>query len=162
MGKRLTVGVLSAVIAAGALAVGFALPAAGSSGNNDQHSTFRVTAAVTQESQIDLGATGPSLGDEIVFSGPLLQGANQVGHQGAVCTTVSLQGQQEEAQCVATYSFGGGQITAQALVILGSPAPYEVAITGGTGKYEGATGEIHVLPATSTNPNGILTFHLQH
>ena len=102
---------------------------------------------------------GPSLGDEIVFSGKLLQGGQQVGHQGAVCTTVSLQ--RQEAQCNATYSFGGGQITAQAVFILNSAAPYDVAITGGTGNYEGAKGEIHVLPATATNPNGILTFHLQ-
>ena len=45
----------------------------------------------------------------------------QVGHEGAVCTTVSLQ--RQEANCVATFSFSGGQITAQALVTLGSKAP---------------------------------------
>jgi hypothetical protein len=157
MGKRL--GVLSAAIAVAALVAGVAIPAAGSSGQAGQDRTFRVTATVTEISQIDLGAPGPSLGDEIVFSGPLLRGGNQVGHQGAVCTTVGLQ--RHEAQCIATYSFGGGQITAQALVILGSAAPYDVAITGGTGNYEGAEGEIHVRPATPTNPNGILTFHLQ-
>jgi hypothetical protein len=158
MGKRL--GILSTAIAAAALVVGLALPAFGASGHTRQQRTFRVTATVTEESQIDLGATGPSLGDEIVFSGPLLQGGHQVGHQGAVGTTVSLQ--RHEAQFIATYSFRGGQITAQALVILGSSAPYEVSITGGTGKYQGAEGEIQVLPATATNPNGILTFHLEN
>ena len=136
-----------------------AIPAAGSSGQGGKDRTFRVTATVTEVSQIDLGAPGASLGDEIMFSGKLLQGGHQVGHQGAVGTTVSLQ--RHEAQFIATYSFGGGQITAQAPVILGSAAPYDVAITGGTGNYEGAKGEIHVVPATSTNPNGILTFHLQ-
>lgn len=157
MSKQL--GVLGAAIAAAALVVGVAIPAAGSSGHTGNHSTFRVTATVTEVSQIDLGATGPSLGDEIVFSGKLLQGGHQVGHQGAVCTTVSRQ--RHEAQCIATYSFRGGQITAQTLFILGSPAPYEVAITGGTGSYEGAEGQIHVRPATPTNPNGTLTFHLE-
>ncbi|HEX6506836.1 MAG TPA: hypothetical protein VF221_04315 [Chloroflexota bacterium] len=151
--------VLSSAIAVAALVAGVAIPAAGSSGQAGQHGAFRVTATVTEESQIDLGAPGPSLGDEIVFSGPLLQGGHQVGHQGAVGSTVSLQ--RHEAQFIATYSFGGGQITAQALVILGSAAPYDVAITGGTGKYQGAKGEIHVIPATPTNPNGILTFHLE-
>jgi Allene oxide cyclase barrel like domain len=157
MRKKLVI--LSSAIAVAALVAGVAIPAAGSSGQAGTDRTFRVTATVTEVSQIDLGAPGPSLGDEIVFSGQLLQGGHQVGHQGAVGTTVSLQ--RHEAQFTATYSFGGGQITAQALVILGSAAPYEVAITGGTGKYEGAKGQIHVLPATSTNPNGILTFHLQ-
>lgn len=157
MGKKL--GVLGTVIAGAALVVGVAIPAAGSSGQAGKDRTFTVTATVTEESQIDLGAPGPSLGDEIVFSGPLVQGGHQVGHQGAVGATVSLQ--RHEAQFIATYSLGGGQITAQAVVILGSAAPYEVAITGGTGKYEGAKGEIHVIPATPTNPNGILTFHLE-
>lgn len=157
MGKKLAV--LSTAIAVAALAVGVAIPAAGSSGQGGNDRTFRVTATLTEATQIDLGAAGSSLGDEIVFSGPLMQGGQQIGHQGAVCTTVSLQ--RQEAQCTATYSFGGGQITAQSLIILNSPAPYEVAITGGTGKYEGATGQIHVLPATPTNPNGMLTFHLE-
>ncbi len=158
MGKR--VGILSTAIAIAALVVGLAIPALGASGHNGQDRTFRATATVAEVSQIDLGATGPSLGDEIVFSGYLLQGRNQVGHQGLVCTTVSLA--RQEAQCVATYSFGSGQITAQALVILGSSTPYDVAITGGTGAYEGAAGQVHVRPATSSNPNGILTFHLEN
>ena len=115
-------------------------------------------ATVTEGTQIDLGASGPSLGDELVFSGLLLQGGHQIGHQGGVCTTVSMA--RNEAQRIATYSFGGGQITAQTLIILNSPAPYLVAITGGTGIYQGAEGQIHVRPATATNPNGILIFHL--
>jgi hypothetical protein len=36
-----------------------------------------------------------------------------------------------------------------------------LAITGGTGSYQGAEGQIHTRPATATNPNGILTFHLE-
>jgi hypothetical protein len=119
--------------------------------------THRVTAIITEVAFLDLGTKGPSLGAEIVFPNKLLQGGNQVGHEGAVCTTVSLV--RQEAQCTATYSFGSGQITAQALVRLGSSAPYAVAITGGTGKYEGAEGEVHVRPVSSTE--GMLTFQLE-
>jgi hypothetical protein len=155
MGKRL--GVLGAAIAVAALVVGVAIPAAGSSGDDHQHQTIRVTAIVTELNLVAVSSKGPSLGDEIVFAEKLLQGANQVGHEGAVCTTVSLQ--RHEAQCVATYSFGGGQITAQALITLGSKAPYAGAITGGTGNYEGAAGEVHVSPVSDTK--GILTFDLQ-
>ena len=157
MGKRL--GVLSVMIAAAAVVVGVAIPAAGSSGHHGQQRTFRVTATVSEGTQIDLGAKGPSLGDELVFSGPLLQGGHQIGHQSGVCTTVSMA--RQEAQCIATYSFRGGQITAQTVIVLNSPAPYLVAITGGTGSYQGAEGQIHVRPATATNPKGILTFQLE-
>ena len=156
MGKRL--GALGAVIAVLALAVGIALPAAGSTGNAAQDQTIRVTAVTTEQKLLDLGGPGFSLGNEIVFSQKLLQGANQVGHDGSVCTEVSVA--RQEAQCIATYSFPGGQITAQALVIFGSTAPYDGSITGGTGKYEGAKGELHVQTVSPTE--GILTFHLEH
>ncbi len=156
MGKRL--GALGAVIAVVALAVGIALPAAGSTGNAAQDQTIRVTAVTTEQKLLDLGGPGFSLGNEIVFSQKLLQGANQLGHDGAVCTEVSVA--RQEAQCIATYSFPGGQITAQALVIFGSTAPYDGSITGGTGKYEGAKGELHVQNVSPTE--GILTFHLEH
>ena len=156
MGKRL--GALGAVIAVLALAVGIALPAAGSTGNAAQDQTIRVTAVTTEQKLLDLGGPGFSLGNEIVFSQKLLQGANQLGHDGAVCTEVSVA--RQEAQCIATYSFPGGQITAQALVIFGSTAPYDGSITGGTGRYEGAKGELHVQNVSPTE--GILTFHLEH
>jgi hypothetical protein len=71
-----------------------------------------------------------SLGDQIVFTSQLLKGDTEVGHQGGVCTVTSVA--RSEAQCNATYSFRGGQVTAQALVNLGNPAPYAVAVTGGS------------------------------
>jgi hypothetical protein len=37
-----------------------------------------------------------------------------------------------------------------------------VALTGGTGKYEGVKGEVRVDPASETQPKGILSFHLQY
>jgi hypothetical protein len=48
----------------------------------------------------------------------------------------------------------------QALIVLVDPAPYLVAVTGGSGKYKGVEGEIHVDPVSETQPRGILTFHL--
>ncbi len=159
MGKRLgALGALGAVIAVVALAVGIVLPAAGSTGHAAQDQTIRVTAVDTELNLLDLGGAGFALGNEIVFSQKLLQGANQIGHAGAVCTEVSVV--RQEAQCIATYSFAGGQITGQALVILGSTAPYAGSITGGTGKYEGAKGELDVQYVSHSE--GILTFHLEH
>ena len=154
MSKRL--GMISVAIAA-MLALGVITPAAGSTGGVTKDRTIRVSAVITELSLIDAGTAGPSLGDEIVFSNKLLAGGKEIGHEGAVCTTVSLQ--RQEAQCVATFSFSGGQITAQGLVSLGSLAPYAVPITGGSGKYNGAGGELQVHPVSGTE--GILTLRLQ-
>lgn len=156
MGKRL--GLLGIGIALLALAVGAISPAwgaagGGSNGHKHGRGTFTVEALTTEQS-----FEGTALGDHIVFTTRLLHGDTEVGHQGGVCTVTSVQ--RAEAQCLATYSLPGGQITGQALIRLGDPAPYAVAVTGGSGKYTGVDGEIRVIPATDTRPRGILTFHL--
>jgi hypothetical protein len=99
---------------------------------------------------------GTALGDQIVFTSQLLKGDTEVGHQAGVCIVTSVA--RAEAQCVATYVLPGGQITGQALIRLGDPTPYAGAITGGSGKYEAAEGEVRVQPVSGTR--GILTFHL--
>jgi hypothetical protein len=75
-----------------------------------------------------------------------------------VCTVTSVA--RGEAQCLATSVFRGGQITGQALIRLGDPTPYVVAVTGGSGKYAGVEGEVRVDPASATQPRGVLTYHL--
>jgi hypothetical protein len=150
MGRRL--GVRGTAVALVALAVGVVSPAWGSSGDQDKQTTFRLLAVTTE-----LKFQGTALGDQIVFTNKLLKGDTEVGHEGAVCTVTSAE--RQEAQCVATFSLRGGQITAQALIHLGDLTPYAVAITGGSGKYEGAEGEIEVQPVSQDS--GIHIFHLK-
>jgi hypothetical protein len=157
MGKRW--GVLGAAVALVVLLIGLVGPISSASGDNGRRHSFRLEALSTEQNFLDLGAAGISLGDQIVFTTKLLRGNTEVGHQGGVCTVTSVQ--RNEAQCVATYSLPGGQITGQALIVLGDPTPYAVAITGGSGRYGGVEGEIDVDPASQTQPRGILTFHLQ-
>lgn len=149
MGKRLVVVGVAVVLVA--LAVGAIGPAWGSPGDKDKQTTFTVDAVTTEQN-----FEGTALGDQIVFISQLLKGDAEVGHQAGVCIVTSVV--RAEAQCVATYVFRGGQITGQALIRLGDPAPYAGAITGGTGKYQGAEGEVRVQPVSGTR--GVLTFHL--
>jgi hypothetical protein len=153
MGKRSVV--LGAAIALVALAVGAIGPAWGSSSDKGKQRTFTLEALTTEQE-----FEGTALGDQIVFATQLLKGDTEVGHQGGVCTVTSVQ--RTEAQCLATYSLPGGQITGQALIVLGDSAPYSVAITGGSGRYKGVEGEIRVDPVTETQPRGVLTFHLKN
>ena len=154
MGKRL--GVLGAAIALVALTVGAISPALGSSGDDDEQRTIRVVSVLEEEEFLDLGAEGESVGDQFIFTSKLLKGGEQVGHDGVVCTIVSLE--RQEAQCVGTSWFSGGQITLQALVSFAEEPP-AVPITGGSGKYEGAEGELHIRPVSETKE--VLTFHLE-
>jgi hypothetical protein len=140
--------------AAVALVVGAIGPAWGSARDKDRQRTFTLEALTTEQA-----FEGTALGDQIMFTTQLLKGDTEVGHQGGVCTVTSVQ--RAEAQCLATYALPGGQITGQALIVLGDPTPYSVAVTGGSGRYKGVEGEIRVDPASETQPRGVLTFHLQ-
>ena len=85
MGKAKRLGILGAVIAVMALMVGAVSPALGSSQgaastSSDKQQTIRVIAVFTEfDANIDVGAPGFSLGDEVVFSGNLLRNGQQVG-----------------------------------------------------------------------------------
>ena len=152
MGKWL--GAIGA-IALLALAVSAMTPALGSSGDDDEGETIRVNSITSEEEFVDVGAEGFSLGDEIVFSTNLRKGGEKVGRLGVVCTFTSLE--HEEAECVATAWFRGGQIAVQGL-IAGEPERFVLPVTGGSGKYEGTKGEVHVRQVSDTTE--ILTFHL--
>jgi hypothetical protein len=154
MGKR--IAVLGAAVALIALGVGAVTPALGSSGDDDKEWTIRVVSVIEEEAFVDLGDEGESLGDQFLFTSKFLKGGEEVGHDAVVCTIVSLE--RQEAQCVATAWFSDGQITAQALVSFAEDPP-AIPITGGSGKYTGAEGEIHIRPVSETKD--ILTFRLE-
>src|SRR4029453_11071902 len=126
MGKRL--GALGG-IAVVAVVLGAVSPAVGSSAGNQ---TIRVTAVFTEfDPNIDLGAPGFSIGDEVVFSGNLVQSGEQVGRIGVVCTFVSTANAAHvEAQSPATATLPQGQITTQG-VIVNRSLNFTLPITGG-------------------------------
>jgi hypothetical protein len=169
MGKRL--GLVGAVIAVMALVVAAVSPALGSSsqgagstasGHADRQ-TIRVTAVFTEfDPNIDVGAEGFSLGDEVVFSGNLLRNGVQVGRVGVVCTFVSTANPDRvEAQCPTTSILPGGQITTQGTIVNRS-LNFTLPITGGSGRYQGAGGQVVSRDiSTPTQPQVELTFHLE-
>jgi hypothetical protein len=154
-----------------ALVVGAVSPALGSSsqgsastasGHADKK-TIRVTAVFTEfDPNIDVGAPGFSLGDEVVFSGNLLQDGKQVGRIGVVCTFVSTaNADRVEAQCPATAILPGGQITIQG-VIVNRSLNFTLPITGGSGRYDRARGQVVSRDvSTPTQPQVELTFQLE-
>ena len=92
------------------------------------------------DTALDLGAPGPSLGDVQLLNDKLInrRRGNVIGHDGGVCTVTSLD--PPETNCTLTFSLPGGQITTQ---FLNSPPPRKVAaITGGTRRYRGARGDL--------------------
>ena len=166
MGKRL--GIVGAVIAVVALVVAAVSPALGSSGSTasghaDRQQTLRVLAVFTEfDPNIDLGAAGFSLGDEVVFSGNLLRNGQHVGRVGVVCSFVSVANPARvEAQCPTTSILPGGQITTQGTIVNRS-LNFTLPVTGGSGQFQGAGGQVVSRDvSTPTQPQVELTFHLK-
>ncbi|MFG2878539.1 hypothetical protein ACGFYU_26645 [Streptomyces sp. NPDC048337] len=89
-----------------------------------------------------------SQGDRVVVRSHLYDEANnKVGETNVDCTTTWAGDAEspEAEQCVATYVLPDGQLTVQGMYYsyLDLKAPFDNAITGGTGEYEKARGSVH-------------------
>jgi hypothetical protein len=93
-------------------------------------------------------APEPSLGDSFVLSENLLRDGRRVGISGVVCTFVRLGHPPSAVQCVITARLGSDQLTAQGLSF---DQPRNVfAITGGTGRWRNAGGQVVVRDVSDT------------
>lgn len=110
--------------------------------------TFTVVIAPDEEQQVDQGEEGPSIGDLYVFSGPLLDEAEetQLGRADGQCTTTSSPGPSAEARwvCNVTSTFTqereGAEIDAQGVGRI-EAEDVGFAVTGGTGDFRDARGQ---------------------
>jgi hypothetical protein len=103
---------------------------------------------------VDNGKKGYSKGDQIIASDLLIgAGGKTVGHTAVACTLTDPK--IPEASCAITFVLAGGIITGQYANT--PPARKVVAITGGTGKYVGARGEV-VIVEFAKGPVGTATF----
>jgi hypothetical protein len=89
------------------------------------------------------GSPPDTAGDELVFTSDLLIEGRKVGVNGGACQLVRLPAL---FQCVATHSLPDGQLTVQGINDFGQGnGPYHFAITGGTGRYRRARGDVEFL-----------------
>ena len=107
------------------------------------------------DTEVDLGETGPSLGDERIFADDLLDAnGSKVGDDAGVCIFTSLE--PPEAACHITFVLSRGQIATQFFNT--PPARKVAAIVGGTGAYRRARGEAVIVEGP--NQTGPVTFKL--
>jgi hypothetical protein len=149
MRRTLTLSTGAAVLlAAGGVTLAAASPSA--SHDDDRRGgrahVLHVTRSAVHDVILDLDhsttadkAAPDSIGDEDVFAADFYVGDKKVGFDGGVCKLVRLPA---FYHCVATNSFAEGDLTVQFLADFTQSAPGQFAITGGTRKYRGATGEV--------------------
>lgn len=130
----------AAVVLAGA---GTALAVAPASADE----TLRlVTVAVPdRNTDLDLGEPGPSTGDTQVFLDDVQRDGETVGTTAGSCTVTALSETRLAVACTATLTLPEGSLTIQGAgdedPAVG-PTGFTWAVTGGTGRYAGAGGEV--------------------
>ena len=101
----------------------------------------------------------PLIGDQIAFSSELLTktGAH-AGWLGATCM-VARGGKRGEGPCYGVFKLAGGTLMAMAATTFYGNAPNHIVIVGGTGVYQGATGEILSVTKTENTNEDTVTLH---
>ena len=95
------------------------------------------------------GQTGHQLvpGDQLVFTDSLTRNGASYGHNAIHCVIVVAA----DAVCVGAFTLPGGQLTIAGDVgSINSNGPKTVAVTGGTGQYQGARGQLTVKDRSAT------------
>jgi allene oxide cyclase len=155
MRKAIVVSVGAVVIATSAVA-GRAV--ASSPGHQPVHrGTFTVVEHALTDTTADTGPTGDSLGDLLAFANPVFDAANthQVGTDNGSCIRTAVGVSYE---CSWTTSLGGGS-----LVVAGpflDAGDSTLAITGGTGRFRGASGEMRLHARNAAGSEYDFTFVL--
>jgi hypothetical protein len=98
-----------------------------------------------------------ALGDEIVLHDQLFAGGKRVGDDVGSCVIASITSQELAANCSLVIRLPGGNLTGQFVAVQG-PAPREIALTGGTGRYRSAGGEGTLVEFG--NDRGRMTLHV--
>jgi hypothetical protein len=165
MRRVILLGVAAAVTLG---AVGFANHRANGSSpqrRDGRDEVIRLLSSTAQFKQLDLGDIGFSLGDEIVLSDELrtAQGAASIGSDGGMCTVVRVDNAATATgtlQCPVTLSLREGQLFTVGLVHLVNGAltgTQVVAVSGGTGAFRGAQGELSLDFLTPTETKYTIT-----
>jgi hypothetical protein len=111
--------------------------------------TFTVTVHHGSDTDLDLGRSGFSAGDQSLFTGAITRHGTHVGHVVGSCTTARVSKTADQL-CEFVLHLGKAQITALGSVRAGKQGPgtFLLPIAGGTGTYRTAAGQIAV---TATN-----------
>jgi hypothetical protein len=116
--------------------------------------TIDATSQLEQAQSVDNPPAGPSAGDLLIFTEQLLDlHGRQIGRDAAECVQLF----DASSLCTGTYVLPGGQVMVQ-LLHPGPEPVYTQAITGGTGRYAGATGTVTVRQQQGGDR---FTFHIR-
>ena len=156
----------AALVAAAAVGVplAFLLPGGSASGASDGSTFTIVESAHGKVHFVDLPPKQhsenqpPSVGDELIFINKVTRDGKRYGFVQALCVVTDSGGKHKPPLflCNGAFHLPGGTLTVAASGHLEDTV--DIAVTGGTGKYEGANGSIRSV--TQKDGSSVDTVHL--
>lgn len=102
---------------------------------------------------LDLGTEGTSAGDMHTFSNDMYQNGEKIGYDGGSCVNERVTAKTVTVNCRDVIKLPGGQISVSFIRVdpIGAPPsdPFWGAVTGGTGEYRNARGQLRVDPGNA-------------
>ncbi|MFF4117517.1 dirigent protein [Streptomyces sp. NPDC001714] len=159
MRKSRLAGVLAATACA-VLAVGVSVAQAGDAGaqHRGRTATFIVVEHADTDTVVDVGPHGDSIGDTLAFGNPVYDThGSRVGSDQGSCVRTKVG---KAWECSWTTTLNGGSLVVQGPYY--DAADSTLAITGGTGKWREARGQmrLHALDAKGSAYD--FTFLVEH
>jgi hypothetical protein len=154
MRKSILVGVGAAVMATTAITAG---ALASSPGHHQPGHRFTVVEHAVTDTTADTGPAGDSLGDVLAFANPIFDASNtrQVGTDNGSCVRTAVGVSYE---CSWMTSLPGGSVAVSGPFL--DAGDSVLAVTGGTGAYRGATGEMRLHARNAAGSAYDFTFSL--
>lgn len=161
MFKKAILGVAIVLVLAAAGVTVAAASSSSADASRHRPQTINLVAKRTGSTLLVLAPTGHGpVGNQFLSTDDVYRQGRRVGDDAAVCQFMADLGQAGgRFQCLATLSLPEGQVTAQGLLTQseGGDQPFTLAITGGTGAYRTAHGQIRVAPVSETESRYTLT-----
>ena len=171
---RWAAAIIAAAVLAGYTALGAAAarPLGASAARTLTYYAFDINNGTTDPGFIPAPGTNPksfAQGDELIINDQITSthkvngGYPIVGYDAGVCTLTRIperNARQTLANCVVTVVWRAGSLTVQGVIAFRSrqPEPAVLAVTGGSGRFNGATGTVAV---SFTKNFKILTFTIR-
>jgi hypothetical protein len=106
---------------------------------------------------VDIGKKGPSPGDEVIETTADFQNGKQVDRSVVNCVLIAIIARAQDVLCHGDLAFTDGQVEFQGETNFHTP--FAIAVTGGTGAYQRAGGQLTLL-RTLPNGNDVETLRL--
>jgi len=157
---RSSVVVIATVSVAAMLAVSLpvtaSVPGQGTPSGVHKSETLRLILRDGPETEVDVNKDGIGPGDYAVKTGSVYMGAKKLGRLTQSCTALTVT-PVPSLRCSMDLVLSRGQVTLQGSFTLSDRAP-QLAVTGGTGKYEGVQGQL-TEPGSQGDDN-LISLHL--